>query len=76
MVRWRVIQALALAALVSACGSEKDMPDTMDMADTMTAARAMQSTASLDSMLDTLPGGEMARGDSAASMDLLHQKMR
>jgi hypothetical protein len=27
-----------------------------------------------DSMLDVMPGGEMARGDSAAAMELLHRK--
>ena len=28
-----------------------------------------------DRMLDTMPGGEMARGDSAVSMQLLKKKM-
>jgi hypothetical protein len=27
-----------------------------------------------DSMMDTIPGGEMARGDSTASMELLRRK--
>jgi hypothetical protein len=35
----------------------------------------MREPTASDSMLDTIPGGEMARGDSAASMRLLKRKM-
>ena len=34
----------------------------------------MQDPAARDAMLDTMPGGEMARGDSAAEMRLLDSK--
>ncbi len=67
--------ALVGALLAAACGREQDMPDRMELPDTMPVARAMRDAVARDSMLDTLPGGEMARGDSAASMQLLKRKM-
>lgn len=67
--------ALVGALLAAACGREQDMPDRMELPDTMPVARAMHDAVARDSMLDTLPGGEMARGDSAASMQLLKRKM-
>jgi len=45
------------------------------MKDSMPVVRAMHDTAARDSMLDTMPGGKMVRGDSAASMKLLKKKM-
>ena len=36
--------------------------------------RAMREPAARDAMLDTMPGGEMARGDSVAEMRLLDGK--
>ena len=51
------------------------MPDHVEIPDTMAVIRAMHDAAARDSMLDTMPGGEMARGDSAAAMRLLKQKM-
>jgi hypothetical protein len=78
MVRWRVvIDVLAVAALsASDCGGrEGDMPEKVEMPDTATVMRAMQDAEARDSMLDTIPGGEMARGDSAAEMRLLEKKM-
>ena len=68
---------LALAALVAAagCGRERDMPERAEMRDSMPVMRAMQSRMAADSMLDSMPGGEMARGDSAAAMRLLKKKM-
>ena len=55
----RCVGALGLALAVG-CGRERDMPEKVEMR---------------DSMLDTMPGGEMARGDSAAAMKLLKGKM-
>jgi len=60
--------------LALACGRERDMPERLEMPDTMPIMRAMQDAGARDSMMDTLPGGEMARGDSAASMELLRRK--
>jgi hypothetical protein len=40
----------------------------------MPVVRAMHEPGARDSMLDTIPGGEMARGDSAAAQKLLRRK--
>ncbi len=77
MVRRRLAIALALgtALALAACRRERDMPEHVEMPDTMPVIRAMHDAAARDSMLDTMPGGEMARGDSAAAMRLLKRKM-
>jgi hypothetical protein len=76
MVRRRLIPACAAAALLgaSACGMERDLPERAETPDTAEINRAMHDPAMRDSMLDVMPGGEMARGDSAASMRLLEKK--
>lgn len=51
------------------------MADRVEMPDSMPVMRAMEDAEVRDSMLDTMPGGEMARGDSAAEMRLLKEKM-
>jgi hypothetical protein len=61
--------------LVAGCRKEAGMVDHVEMPDTMPVARAMHDPAARDSMLDSIPGGEMARGDSAASMQFLKKKM-
>ena len=66
---------LTMGSLALGCGREKDMPEKAEMADSMPVMRAMGDPMAADSMLDTMPGGEMARGDSAASMKLLKRKM-
>jgi len=74
--RRRVMAAAGLLALLLAgCSRERDMPERVEMADTMPVMRAMENAAARDSMLDTMPGGEMVRGDSAAAMRLLKEKM-
>jgi hypothetical protein len=65
---------VAVLAAAGACRTERDMPDRMDMPDSMPVLDAMHDEAVRDSMLDVMPGGEMARGDSAASMRLLEHK--
>ncbi|MGH7723847.1 MAG: hypothetical protein ACREOU_00285 [Candidatus Eiseniibacteriota bacterium] len=68
--------AVAVALLtVMGCTRERDMNEQVEMPDSMSAMRAMHESTARDSMLDTIPGGEMARGDSAASMRLLKRKM-
>lgn len=52
------------------------MPEAVDMQDSMPLVRAIDDMSAADSMLDTLPGGEMARGDSAAARRLLLDKVR
>ena len=61
--------------MTAACGRERDMPERAEMTDSMPVMRAMADPMAADSMLDTMPGGEMARGDSAAAMRLLRRKM-
>ena len=50
------------------------MPEQVEMPDTMQVMRAMQDPVARDAMLDTMPGGEMARGDPTAEMRLLDGK--
>ena len=65
---------LLVAVTLLGCGREKDMPDKAEMRDSMPVMKAMTNAAKADSMLDTMPGGEMARGDSTASMQWLKKK--
>jgi len=67
-----VVLLAALAAGV--CGREQEMADRTEMPDTMPIVRAMEDESVRDSMLDVMPGGEMARGDSTAAMRLLKTK--
>ncbi|MGH7551377.1 MAG: hypothetical protein ACREMD_00210 [Gemmatimonadota bacterium] len=66
--------AVALCAL-SACEPQDEMAESMDMPDTMAVQRALHEPARRDALLDTMPGGEMAIGDSAVEMELLKDKM-
>lgn len=77
MVRRRLTPAIAAVALATlgGCGQEGEMSDRVEMPDSMTVMRAIEDAEARDSMLDTLPGGEMARGDSLAEMKLLKKKM-
>lgn len=81
MVRRRLSrQGFALIAVVAAtglaaCGADRDMAETAEMPDTAQVQRALTERQARDSMLDTLPGGEMARGDTAAARKLLREKM-
>ena len=66
---------LLVALAAAGCPKQREMADRVEMPDTMPVVRAMHDPAARDSMLDTIPGGEMARGDSAAAMTLLKKKM-
>ena len=44
------------------------MPEQVEMPDTMEVMRAMQDPAARDAMLDTMPGGEMARSTGPPSV--------
>ncbi len=72
--RSNTILSLVAALLLLGCGRERDMPEKAEMPDSMPVARAMHDAGARDSMLDTIPGGEMARGDSASAMKLLKKK--
>ena len=73
MVRRGLIVFAGLA--VTACGHQRDMADRAEMKDSMPVMRAMHDSTARDSMLDSMPGGKMVRGDSAATMKLLKKKM-
>lgn len=70
MVRGPLI-ALALAAL--GCRENRPMADRVEMpaADSGVMTDPMKA----DSMLDTMPGGEMVRGNDSAAMRLIKKKM-
>jgi hypothetical protein len=70
------VLAVVLVMTVAACGTERDMPESVEMADTASIMRALENPAAGDSMMDTLPGGEMVRGDSAAVEGLLRDKIQ
>jgi len=70
VVRRSLIPLLALAAL--AC--EKNRPMT-DREEAPPADSALMHPMKADSMLDTMPGGEMARGNDSAARRLIKKKM-
>jgi hypothetical protein len=69
-----ILVALAAVVLAVACEAERDMPERLEIPDTMDIVRAVEDAAMRDSLMDVMPGGEMARGDSAAAMELLERK--
>ena len=73
-MRATLLLALILT-LAAACGREREMPERVEMPDSAAVMRTLGSEAAMDSMLDTIPGGEMARGDSAAAARLLKKNM-
>jgi len=63
---------VALALLAAACGKNRPMVDKADMPPMDSTA---MTPAHMDSMLDTMPGGEMVRGNDSATMRLLKKKV-
>jgi len=71
MVRGGVVAVVVLAAL--ACRENRP---TADRTETPPAdSSMMRDPMKADSMLDTMPGGEMARGNDSATMRLIKKKM-
>lgn len=70
MVR-RTVALLALAAL--ACRENRPMADRVEMP--RVDSTMLTDMPKLDSLLDTMPGGEMVRGNDSATMRLLKKKM-
>lgn len=62
---------LALAGL--ACRENRPMADRVELPRVDSAM--MTDMPKLDSMLDTMPGGEMARGNDSAALRLIKKKM-
>jgi len=50
------------------------MPDAADAPDSVAVIRALPSESVRDSLLDVMPGGETARGDSVSARRLLERK--
>lgn len=67
--------AAVLVTGLAACGADRDMAESADMPDTAQVQLALNEREARDSLLDTLPGGEMVRGDTAAATKLLSEKM-
>jgi len=68
-----VRRLVALALVVAACRHNRPMADKVEV-------RHMDSTvltnrARMDSMLDTMPGGAMVKGNDSAAHRLLQKKM-
>ena len=72
-MKWLVSVAAVLA--LAGCRHQRPMADKAELGDSMPVMRAMKDAKAMDSMLDTMPGGKMVRGDSAAAMKLLKKKM-
>ncbi|MGH7698940.1 MAG: hypothetical protein ACREMJ_00240 [Gemmatimonadales bacterium] len=70
MVRGTVA-LLALAAL--ACRENRPMADRVELPHVDSAM--LTDMPKLDSLLDTMPGGEMVRGNESAAMRLIKRKM-
>jgi hypothetical protein len=67
-----VCRLVALALLAAACGKNRPMADKAEMP--AMDSTALMSPARMDTMLDTMPGGEMVRGNDSATMRLLTKK--
>jgi len=67
-----VRRAVALAVLLAACRENRPTADRMEIpaTDSMMVTDPMKA----DSMLDTMPGGEMVRGNDSAAMRFVRSK--
>jgi hypothetical protein len=76
MVRWSLTLVVVSAAL--ACRENRNMADRAVMPPPSAASDStmIKNPMKADSMLDTMPGGEMARGNDSATMHLLKKKKR
>jgi hypothetical protein len=70
VVRGRLIVAFLL--MLPACRENRP---TADRAEAPPADSALLNPMKADSMLDTMPGGEMARGNDSAARRLIKKKM-
>lgn len=75
MVRRGVTAAIVALVAFSGCERQEEMAESVEMSDTTAVHRALEEAGPRGALLDTMPGGEMAIGDSAAEMELLRDKM-
>ena len=68
-----MVRRLVALALLAACGKNRPMADKAEMP--AADSTAMMTPARMDSMLDTMAGGEMVRGNDSATMRLLKKKV-
>ena len=64
---------LILVAALVAAGCQKNRP-MADREEHPPADSALMNPMKADSMLDTMPGGEMARGNDSAAMRMIRKK--
>lgn len=74
LTRVLVVGSTLVGITLLGCDKEREMPDDLTMPDSMPVIHAMQEEGTRSALLDTMPGGEMARGDSVAEMKLLKKK--
>jgi len=70
VVRGALICALVLA---TSCRENREMADRVELP--VMDSTLIREPMKLDSMLDTLPGGEMVRGNDSAAIRLIKKKM-
>lgn len=70
MVRGALIGALVLA---TSCRENREMADRVELP--VMDSTLIREPMKLDSMLDTMPGGEMVRGNDSAAVRLIKKKM-
>jgi hypothetical protein len=68
-----VRRVVALALLVAACRHNRPMADKVEVQHV--DSTVLTNRARMDSMLDTMPGGMMVKGNDSAAHRLLKKKM-
>jgi len=68
-----VRRVVALALVVAACRNTRPMADKVEVRHMDTTV--LTNRARMDSMLDTMPGGAMVKGNDSAAHRLLKKKM-
>ena len=68
-----VRRVVALTVLLAACRQHRPMADKVEMPHM--DSTVLTNRARMDSMLDTMPGGAMVKGNDSAAHRLLKKKM-
>jgi hypothetical protein len=67
-----VCRVVALVVLLAACRENRPTADRVEMP--LTDSTMMTDPMKADRMLDTMPGGEMVRGNDSAAMRFVRHK--